>query len=454
MRTFCALAAIAAVVGAATVVGPDPAAASTRDGNVTVRIVATTANNGELEQCGCKKNPKGGLARRASLIDTLRAEVPDLLLLDAGNWSDRNQATGQLKADFIFRMMKRMGYDAVTLGDRELAESSVAHYDELAGDDGPAVLMSNVGDGKIPGTVAESAGDGVLVRDVNGVKVGTFSLVHDQVIEHAQKKAGTLQADDIFTSAERITKELTDQGAELIVCMAQMELSFADSVVRRVPEIDVCILGHRGGLRRTHSLINDTVMMRVGTRGQYLGWADLVIDPEGKFVEFDGKSVTIDVDKYPMNQEIAVLVNELQAEIERLQKEERMVAQIQYQNEQETDRFLGAEACARCHEPEYEQWKNGPHAHAFATLSEVGMDTNDECVSCHVTGAGEKTGFQSARMHPDLTNVQCESCHAMGTQHEMNGEATLVADACVSCHDQENSPEFDPDSYMERIRHW
>jgi len=438
MRTFRALTVIAALVGVTALVGPGPSIASARDGNVTVRIVATTANNGELEQCGCKKNPKGGLARRATLIDTLRAETPDLLLLDAGNWSDRSKTSGQLKADFIFRMMKRMGYDAVTLGERELAESSIDHYRELAGDDGPAVLMSNVGRGKAPTTAAESIGDGLLVREVNGVKVGTFSLVHDQVVERV-KEDGSIVADDVFTSAERLTRELTDQGAEIIVCMAQMELTFADSVVRRVPEIDVCVLGHRGGLRRTHSLVNDTVMMRVGSRGQYLGWVDLVVDPAGKFVEFDGKSVTIDVDKYPMDQEIAVLVNELQAEIARLEKEERMVAQIQYQNEQQTDRFLGAEACARCHQPEYEQWKAGPHAHAWATLTEVGMDTNDECVSCHVTGAGEATGFQSARMQPDLTNVQCESCHAMGTQHEMNGETELVADACVGCHDQENS---------------
>jgi 2',3'-cyclic-nucleotide 2'-phosphodiesterase (5'-nucleotidase family) len=454
MRTLCAVTAVGVVIGLSAAAGPD-AMASPREGNVNVRIVATAANNGELEQCGCKTNPKGGLARRASLIDTLRAEDPNLLLLDAGDWGDRNPATGPLKADFIFRMMKRMGYDAVTLGEREVATSSVAHYKDLAGDDGPAVLMSNVGHGKVPRTVSESVGDGMHLREVNGVKVGTFALMHDQVLTKVQDENGSLVADDIFTSAERITAELRDQGAEIIVCLAQMELSFADSVVRRVPEIDVAVLGHRGGLRRTHALAGETIVMRVGTRGQYLGWVDLTVDPSGKVVEFDGISTTIDVDKYPPHPEIATLVNELGAEMERLQKEERMIQQIQYQNEQEVDRYLGAEACARCHQPEYEQWKEGPHGHAWATLVDVGMDTNAECVSCHVTGAGEATGFRSAQTHPDLTNVQCESCHQMGTLHESTGDrGELVADSCVGCHDQENSPDFDPVSYMERIRHW
>jgi hypothetical protein len=43
----------------------------------------------------------------------------------------------------------------------------------------------------------------------------------------------------------------------------------------------------------------------------------------------------------------------------------------------------------------------------------------------------------------------------MGTLHESTGDrGELVADSCVGCHDQENSPDFDPVSYMERIRHW
>jgi hypothetical protein len=32
-------------------------------------VLATGSNRGEVEQCGCKTNPKGGLARRAALID-------------------------------------------------------------------------------------------------------------------------------------------------------------------------------------------------------------------------------------------------------------------------------------------------------------------------------------------------------------------------------------------------
>src|SRR6185312_4966683 len=75
--------AIALVVGISALLAPgDPRAA----GSGETVILATTSNRGEVEQCGCKSNPKGGLARRAALVDSLRGLDPKLLLLDAGGF--------------------------------------------------------------------------------------------------------------------------------------------------------------------------------------------------------------------------------------------------------------------------------------------------------------------------------------------------------------------------------
>ena len=50
-----------------------------------LQIIATTNNNGEIEPCGWKKKPLGGLARKATIIDGKKEQFENILILDAGN---------------------------------------------------------------------------------------------------------------------------------------------------------------------------------------------------------------------------------------------------------------------------------------------------------------------------------------------------------------------------------
>jgi 2',3'-cyclic-nucleotide 2'-phosphodiesterase (5'-nucleotidase family) len=389
------------------------------------------------------------LARRATFIDSVRALNPNTLVVEAGDFSDVNPTYGAMKNDFIVRMMSRIGYDAVTLGERDLRWSATKVEEQLGE---TALLMNNVS--VVENGSRKPLGSKPLIRDMDGVRVGTFGLVHENVVAKGGDSGDPLVADDVFESADRIVAELENEQCDIIVFLAQMELAFADSIIRRHPEIDLAVLGHRGGLRATHSTVGNTIVVRAGRRGQYIGAVDLVVNPAGEIVEYGGR--TIALDKQTKDPAILALANDLEAEMTRLRKEQEALRQAEYQNQQEVDRYLGANTCARCHQPEFEQWQASAHANAWQTLVDLGMDASDDCVSCHVTGYGETTGFKSARMKPDLTNVQCEACHQMGTMHEAGGapQAHEAASTCAGCHDQTNSPDFNLDSYLEAIRHW
>ena len=108
------------------------------------------------------------------------------------------------------------------------------------------------------------------------------------------------------------------------------------------------------------------------------------------------------------------------------------------------DGYSGEKLCKVCHEREHIQWTLTGHADAFRSVVRKGSDEDENCVSCHVTGFGEKGGYTltTKRTAKHLEGVQCESCHGPG--HEscsgITGETPekkKVADwkeICLSCH--------------------
>ena len=96
-------------------------------------IAVTGETHGALEPCECPLEPDGGLARRAAFIRTLRKKTLEngdaFLLLDVGGnaaggpfdirpWSPE---TALVRTRCVFEAMSHMEYDAVAVGDDELA---------------------------------------------------------------------------------------------------------------------------------------------------------------------------------------------------------------------------------------------------------------------------------------------------------------------------------------------
>jgi hypothetical protein len=145
-----------------------------------------------------------------------------------------------------------------------------------------------------------------------------------------------------------------------------------------------------------------------------------------------------------------------------------------------------------CHETSYYIWKKTGHAKAFDTLVKLDppRQFDPECVSCHVIGWHPtkyfpyEGGYESfdgdeakgLAKTPHLIDVGCESCHGPGGAHvaaEMGSDEALqrklqkavvvtkeeVQDHasdkyCRSCHDLDNSPEFDFETYWPKVEHY
>jgi hypothetical protein len=150
-------------------------------------------------------------------------------------------------------------------------------------------------------------------------------------------------------------------------------------------------------------------------------------------------------------------------------------------------RFAGSAACADCHKHAYDVWKDTAHATALATLEEQKprRDGDPECLSCHVVGWAPQRyepfegGFAGMKTTPHLAQQGCENCHGPAAAHaavergdvrasvterdRLRGELTLsiktpegkqkAVNNCLECHDLDNSPQFDFDTYWPQVEH-
>jgi hypothetical protein len=97
-----------------------------------------------------------------------------------------------------------------------------------------------------------------------------------------------------------------------------------------------------------------------------------------------------------------------------------------------------------------------------------------ECLACHVTGwepqelLPYKSGFVDRNASAHLLGNGCENCHGPGDRHIELIEAGQTEQAmlevritlkqarnkvCIGCHDLDNSPKFNFDTYWPRIAH-
>jgi Cytochrome c554 and c-prime len=120
-------------------------------------------------------------------------------------------------------------------------------------------------------------------------------------------------------------------------------------------------------------------------------------------------------------------------------------------------RYVGVEACRKCHKPAVEFWKQTVHAHAWKTLVDADKQYNYDCTGCHVTGLGKPGGPTLATAEKaGLVDVQCETCHGPGSKHVEEAGGSIIAKPaerfCAdNCHTPQHSDTFQLAPYLRDI---
>ncbi len=390
------------------------------------------------------------MARRAEYIDSLRAQYGDVLLLDAGEFTAPPSATSEAKGLYVLEIMKKIGYDAVNPATTEL-KLGLDVLLPVARDCPVPFVSANLRDAK---TGALLFRESVVVKK-GGMRVGITGVLEPAHAHRPAIDSLGVAVEDASAALARVLPGLR-ASSDLVVLLAHLPESDARKLGERFfGQIDLVVVGmatqSRGIVTTEHG---GALYLTAGNRGQAVGFVK-VAKGDGRPKALVGEEVVLTRD-YPEDEEIAQAAEAFRRHLNEVTKVSAVSSAAGGRRSADGEYFVGVSNCASCHAKEFEIWSETPHAHAFATLVDRGADALPECARCHVTGAADPVGYnpgiEAAR---SLVNVQCEVCHDKGTLHARDGSygRNLGMNACVSCHDPENSPDFDPEVYWRMIEH-
>jgi len=401
---------------------------------------------GYLEPCGCRRDQAGGLPGRARIVEGL---APDSrLVFDIGDMTSGTRDYEMLKLKYMLQGMEIIGYDAVNLGQKE-AEIDIEKLRALLKSSPIPFVSANVFSKADHKPLTEP----YRIIERGGARFGVIG-----VTSCAPEDAGPgVEVRPVMDALSEVLPEVKPKCDTLIV------LAFCDEdqiheIANKYPEVS-CILGgdvpQASGSPET---VNRAAIFNVTNKGKVIGRLDLV-KAGGGYSVAGGRAVVIAADKVQPPQKIGALLtsfkNELRdrryelAEGEGLEKIES--------TEGTSNEYVGDKACISCHASAHKTWALSAHAHAFTTLKKKNSEFDPDCLRCHTVGYALSTGFIDEQKTPGLANVQCESCHGRGQEHaKTKSKASLkpiTPASCVKCHDQENSENFNYETFWPKIAH-
>ena len=414
-------------------------------------VLSTTDVKGKTSPCGCH-TPKGGLARRAAFVDSVRAEHGQVLLVDAGGFFPETESQRDA-GPFLMSTMRTIGTAAANVGDKEL-RFGYAWLRAAQKESGLPLVSANLWDTR----TGKPAFAPWMIVPSGRVKVGVFGLMSAQA--DLGPGRDSLRVEDPENAAARTVAELRRKGATVIVLLSQLGKVESEDLVTAVEGIDVVITGRNVPMLQRGRTIKNTVACYGGEQGWYVGLTKLTLDAGARMVSGENDMIMLgpEVEGQPrMLEVVRAFEDALNERLRRIEKERAAAASLDAANSDgdAVEHYLGADFCARCHKAEYDQWRTTPHASAWQTLVDQKKEATPECVRCHVLGYQKPGGFRTGDDAPRLANVQCENCHGMGTQHEAYATpARAVPELlCRGCHDATTSPVFDFAKYRPHILH-
>jgi hypothetical protein len=372
---------------------------------------------------------------------------------DIFEYTPRDQATRaetEMKNDYMAQAFGLMSYDAIGIGEKDLAQG-VDFVKQLAAKYELPLVCSNA----IRSDTKELIFDPYIIGEKDGVRVAFLAVVSPERHIVAQVESELLDKKieflDPTTQIQKFLPEVR-QKADVVVLLSHCGIETSKFLATDL-DLDVVMVGHYPAVLNSPEEHGGTIFAMAGSKSDRFGTLEITLSADNKDIVASQGDAILALKSGPEVPEIFALFEAMDAKDKEAKRERQLAAQRERdmlaQDKATGDihkrgGVMGAESCKGCHQPVYDRWMETPHATAFATLAEADAWDNPDCVGCHVTGVEDKNFVADVNLPPEVWNVQCEECHGSGLEHARDGSyVTHGETTCRKCHDPDNSPEFD-----------
>ena len=428
-----------------------------------VPIVYSSNVDGEIEPCGCRENPTGGINRRYNALKT--KITGDFLSVDSGDLFYKSApipdfllAQWNYQAEVLVDAYNSFGVEVFTPGDLDFA-AGTEQLLKLKARAKFKFISSNIF------TKDEKPlFDTHIILKKNGKKIGIFAVI-DEKFWDTLPMPKDLHAKDHIEVAKQIVKKLKSES-DIVIALTHLGFDLDKELAQKVPGIDAIFGAHSQSFLHQPEKVGDTLIFQTSFRGQHLG----VYDTENHMYQLDQRFDSENGSPNPMD----YLLSEAKLKIGKinLEMDEKIMREAQGKNENtEYQTFV---RCVDCHQSQFDFHRKTRHFGAFSTLAKIKQESNLECLKCHTTGyqtdggwhvvnklvldaAGKKMNSEKfaaslptakhssfVKVSKAFINVQCENCHGPAGNHPFSGRynKAVSTDTCLQCHTQERAPKW------------
>lgn len=244
----------------------------------------------------------GGVARRAALIENIRKENPNVLLLDAGDIFQGTPYFNYYGGELEFKLMSMMKYDLATIGNHDFDNGIDGLYGQLPNASFEFVSANY----DFKNTIMEGKVKPYKILNKNGIKVGVFGLgiALDGLVDKKNYK------ETVYNNPLEVAQDMSkilknDKKCDLVICLSHLGYLYKNEpdkisdtkLATLTKDIDLIIGGH------THTFLDkpavlknsdgkDVLVNQVGCYGINLGRIDFYFDND-KSKSSLGKSIVV-----------------------------------------------------------------------------------------------------------------------------------------------------------------
>jgi 5'-nucleotidase len=234
---------------------------------------------------GSKWQGTGGAAHRASLIQAIRKEEKNVLLLDAGDVFQGTPYFNYYHGELEFKLMSYMGYDAATLGNHDFDAGLEGLYKQLPNATFP-FLTANY---DFSQTMLKNAFAPYKIFIKEGVKIGVFAVnIELQGLVPDANYGLTKYQEPVQIALETATLLKQQEHCDLVICLSHLGYKYDDQKVsdvvlaRNTRHIDLIIGGHTHTFMETPDVQKnldqeDVWINQVGWAGINIGRIDFYL---------------------------------------------------------------------------------------------------------------------------------------------------------------------------------